>query len=381
MKKKQNRGKIADNIEELRKLKGITQEELALRTGLSRQSISKWSTGECNPSVSSIEAVSRELNVSSSIIMCNGEIDFSELAKAYANENNWDSKELKQENKRDLKDRDAIAETEEERTLTKNIAQDKINKERTPVVNIDEQVLNATILEEAKKHFAPYLYPVLVKREEQNKAKKKNKVIKKTITISVGILMLIYVIFSLYKFVVLSKLIKEIEGLNTIDNYYAEIIEFRNNIIKEKNHIWYKEGMYKIEKTTYNDAGLEIGKGTMWVDTNNEKRYYYNEDRKEVVSDNLVNKEVYDGYLYLFEYLPDNYEELERYKIKFVLNPMLSVINNENEISAGNKVEKLRYSNGIPTHYTSKKNGEICVISFQITNDCVEDYDTKINNP
>ncbi len=36
---------IADRIQQLRKKKGISQEELADRIGISRQAVSKWESG------------------------------------------------------------------------------------------------------------------------------------------------------------------------------------------------------------------------------------------------------------------------------------------------------------------------------------------------
>ena len=40
---------IADRIQHLRKTKGISQEELADKIGVSRQSISKWESEQCIP--------------------------------------------------------------------------------------------------------------------------------------------------------------------------------------------------------------------------------------------------------------------------------------------------------------------------------------------
>ena len=37
---------IADRIQTLRKMKGLSQEELAEKTGVSRQAVSKWESGD-----------------------------------------------------------------------------------------------------------------------------------------------------------------------------------------------------------------------------------------------------------------------------------------------------------------------------------------------
>ena len=55
MKKKTTRGKVkmsfSDNLSELRKLRGFSQEELANMIGVSRQTLSKYETGESLPDI------------------------------------------------------------------------------------------------------------------------------------------------------------------------------------------------------------------------------------------------------------------------------------------------------------------------------------------
>ena len=46
--------KFGDNLKQIRKSKNISQEELAERLGVSRQSVSKWETGENYPSMFNI---------------------------------------------------------------------------------------------------------------------------------------------------------------------------------------------------------------------------------------------------------------------------------------------------------------------------------------
>ena len=46
--------KFGDNLRSLRKLKKISQEELALKVGVSRQSVSKWETGEAYPEMNNL---------------------------------------------------------------------------------------------------------------------------------------------------------------------------------------------------------------------------------------------------------------------------------------------------------------------------------------
>lgn len=45
---------IADRIQNLRRLKGISQEELADKIGVSRQSISKWESEQSIPDIDKV---------------------------------------------------------------------------------------------------------------------------------------------------------------------------------------------------------------------------------------------------------------------------------------------------------------------------------------
>ena len=45
---------LADRIQQLRKRKGISQEELADRIGVSRQAVSKWESGQTSPDLEKI---------------------------------------------------------------------------------------------------------------------------------------------------------------------------------------------------------------------------------------------------------------------------------------------------------------------------------------
>ena len=46
--------KVAERIQALRKAKGISQEELADKLGVSRQAVSKWESGQSSPDLEKI---------------------------------------------------------------------------------------------------------------------------------------------------------------------------------------------------------------------------------------------------------------------------------------------------------------------------------------
>lgn len=56
--------KFNENLIKLRKEKGMTQEELAFKIGVSRQSVSKWETGDCEPDISKLKELGKIFNVS-----------------------------------------------------------------------------------------------------------------------------------------------------------------------------------------------------------------------------------------------------------------------------------------------------------------------------
>ena len=55
---------IANKLIELRKARGVSQEELAAHLGISRQAISKWERGEASPDIDNIVMLSRFYGVS-----------------------------------------------------------------------------------------------------------------------------------------------------------------------------------------------------------------------------------------------------------------------------------------------------------------------------
>ena len=55
---------IGNKIQELRKKKGISQEELAEKIGVARQTISKWELGETSPDLKQAKELSKIFKIS-----------------------------------------------------------------------------------------------------------------------------------------------------------------------------------------------------------------------------------------------------------------------------------------------------------------------------
>ncbi|MGN1031444.1 MAG: helix-turn-helix domain-containing protein [Butyricicoccaceae bacterium] len=60
---------LADRIQSLRKTKGISQEELADRLGVSRQAVSKWESGQSMPDLNKIIALSEYFEVTTDYLL------------------------------------------------------------------------------------------------------------------------------------------------------------------------------------------------------------------------------------------------------------------------------------------------------------------------
>lgn len=87
--------KFYEKITLLRKQKGLTQEALAFKLGISRQAISKWETGECEPDMSKLKELAKLFDVSIDYLLFDDyedKIDSNEtnyINKIVINKNYW----------------------------------------------------------------------------------------------------------------------------------------------------------------------------------------------------------------------------------------------------------------------------------------------------
>lgn len=64
--------KLHEKLAELRKTSGLSQDELAERLGVSRQSISRWETGQAEPSPENLRAMCTLYRVSADYLLMDG---------------------------------------------------------------------------------------------------------------------------------------------------------------------------------------------------------------------------------------------------------------------------------------------------------------------
>ncbi len=74
-KKEENSMEFSEKLLTLRKAKNLTQEELAERLNVSRQSVSKWESGQAVPELDKIVAMSTVFDVTTDYLLKSSEID------------------------------------------------------------------------------------------------------------------------------------------------------------------------------------------------------------------------------------------------------------------------------------------------------------------
>lgn len=96
--------KIGSFIAERRKKKGLTQEELGEKLGVSNKTISRWENGNYMPDLSLLEPLSKELEISLNELLA-GEIIAEDKTVEYSEQNlistiDYSNKKIKDEHKK-----------------------------------------------------------------------------------------------------------------------------------------------------------------------------------------------------------------------------------------------------------------------------------------
>ena len=66
---------LSNKIYEMRKAHGLSQEQLAEKLGVSRQSVSKWESGESIPELERLVEISKTFNVTTDYLLKESEVD------------------------------------------------------------------------------------------------------------------------------------------------------------------------------------------------------------------------------------------------------------------------------------------------------------------
>lgn len=264
--------KLAKNIRKLRKADGLSQEDFAEKVGVTRQTVSKWENdGEIKST--NIDNICKVYNISSEQLM--GDNDFKILTINHetgkiikgAFSKNEESNTIENDENNIIKDnKNDIIKNDESNIIEDDIDVNFTTESKIRGDKIKGDTKNRILFQNSKIR-NPYIYPTKSKRH------KIRKIIKKLIIL----VLILYVLVSLYKFFVICFIIHKQQQYKNVNNYYEEISTCVNNIAKEKDKIWYKDGKYKIEIIRYDDVG------------NYKENYikYFNGELNEVI---IINK-------------------------------------------------------------------------------------------
>ena len=210
----------------------------------------------------------------------------------------------------------------------------------------------------------------------------------KGVAVIILFLIVFYLGYSCYKLVVLTNINNKVSKYENLNNYYCKIDNYGDNGIKETKNIWYKDGIYKIEITIYNNG--EGNTSTKIINCNENKRYEYNNETKEYEEFNLsdMSSELYkDGY-FMYSLFPTifNKEETNIGKYAFKLGRIS--IYTENDIlfmEIDNKLIQLNNETYLPISQSliGKKNNvsisDNRVVYYNIKLNCVTDEEINMD--
>lgn len=197
-----------------------------------------------------------------------------------------------------------------------------------------------------------------------------------------------YLGYSCYKLVVLTNINNKVSKYENLNNYYCKIDNYGDNGIKETKNIWYKDGIYKIEITTYNDG--EENTSTKIINCNENKRYEYNNETKEYDEFDLsqIALKLYSDGRYMYSLFPTlfNKEETNIGKYAFKLGEIhFNTENNILFIKLKDKVIQLDSKTYIPISQAAIEkqnnvsNSDNRVIYYDVKVDCVVDEEISMN--
>lgn len=232
---------MKDNMEfrnrliKLRKQKGWSQEELGYKLDVSRQTVSKWETGESTPEITKLMKMSKLYNLT-----------MEELLEG--------------------KDLDKAVEVDVK-----------------VIENSDTEVIPKIESTEIKE--LPSFNMIEVKAETKKKSFIKRH-FRKIIIVVAALLLIAYLGFSAYKFCILKEINDKFNEYKNVDNCYFERKEVVTNnetgtayIINQR--YWYKEGLLRIENIkTENGVTKKINE---YIDLYKKEKYFVDEENSKII--------------------------------------------------------------------------------------------------
>ncbi len=285
---------LGDNITKLRNKRGISQEQLGDIVGVSRQTVSLWELGTVVPKASRIVKICEALHAAPEELFNSSSDDSLENTNLVI-----EMDDIKK------KIKTVKASESQNSELSNNIYNDltkqyNIGKENDAEQDPANSMKSNKILTK-KDDEKPQTIPVA---RNINKSKKLRKIVTKFLIV----LLVIYLIYSSYKFIVLTYVTSRIQKYKNLDNYYCKITDYGDENLNSELKVWYKDGIYKIIRTVLENK--EVKSYTSWIDTNTYTRYELNDQDNSIIVNNLSkdNSFLLDNYLngkYLYSNFPD----------------------------------------------------------------------------
>lgn len=298
---------IGKKITKLREKKELSQEDFAGELGLSRETISRWENGKALPSSKNLKKVCEVLEIAVE------ELLNEEQTK---DENTKDNNENTRNNKDDILSNELKINLKEDikKDLRTDLKEDLKTDLRADIKEDLKRDLHTNLREDLNKNLKTNLTDLKINlREdlklEQDKTNEERKIARvrkarKIILITLICISVIYIGCSIYKFNVLTKIGKEVSKYENLDNYYCEIQTYKNDYIKNKEEIWYKDQKYKIKEVLYNDVGQPVTEKITIMNLKSDFQIIYGNDNTEKAQ-KIIDKERYKNGSYMYNLFPN----------------------------------------------------------------------------
>lgn len=376
---------IGKKITKLREKKELSQEDFAGELGLSRETISRWENGKALPSSKNLKKVCEVLEIAVE------ELLNEEQTK---DENTKDNDENTRNNKDDILSNELKINLKEDikKDLRTDLKEDLKTDLRADIKEDLKRDLHTNLREDLNKNLKTNLTDLKINlREdlklEQDKTNEERKIARvrkarKIILITLICISVIYIGCSIYKFNVLTKIGKEVSKYENLDNYYCEIQTYKNDYIKNKEEIWYKDQKYKIKEVLYNDVRQPVTEKITIMNLKSDFQIIYGNDNTEKAQ-KIIDKERYKNGSYMYNLFPNEIQNNFKNKMSNALKINLlktHKIKDKKIYSLSINSLKIELDSELysPIFYTNGENNENKRKEFNIKLNYVEDKDLNV---
>lgn len=270
---------IRNQLDKLIFEENITQEELAEKVGVSRQTVYKWESGKSKPSTSNILKICEVFNK-----------PVSYFIKGEENNLTFNNEKIPVVNNK-LKDSSLIIDEKVEKNseINNKINFRTNNKKEKDIDNLDSKRTNNDDLLKIKLL----------------------KLVKIFILSLILLILLFYLVSSIYKFIILSKLVSKLDKYKNLDNYYCHYINYSNEDCIVDEEIWYCENLYKIKFNV--NKMLENGSliNNEYINLENKEIIYLDKDNNAIFKEDIYDLKPYKNGNLIYNLIIENEKSLK----------------------------------------------------------------------